>query len=86
MRPDQPCIFFLTLPSLGLLLPRSLGCSKQAQLQLREQIVQSHNLCSPGEGSFSGRCRETHLPKTAKIYVLVMLIWVEVLILLGLYI
>ncbi|EOB04063.1 hypothetical protein Anapl_04624 [Anas platyrhynchos] len=53
MRPDQPCIFFLTLPVLALLLPKPMSYKAQAELQLKEQVIQSHNLGFPGERSFS---------------------------------
>jgi len=68
MRPDQPCIFFLTVPSLALLLPQSLKCREQAELQLKEQIAQNHNLRSPGEGIFSGRCRKTPTQTSQDLY------------------
>lgn len=38
MRPNQLCIFLLTLSSLALLLPQSLRCREQVELKLKEQI------------------------------------------------
>lgn len=72
MRPDQPCIFFLTLPSLVPLLPQSLRCGEQAELQLQEQIMQTHSLHFPGEGIFPGHHRKTQSPKPVETYVLVV--------------